>query len=133
MYYNCVLFSASDLKCETNSTSELFVIEGEYRKYSCEQKYAGNGALVMTWSIGGEKTTDVKNETKGNTVKFSIVIHIHSSAKASTITCETKYVPPKRDSFPKNAATNVPRYSRGYWIRAPTFCCKYLLFNFVLT
>ena len=123
-----VLYSESDPKCETNSTSEFFAIEGQYRKYSCEVTYAGKWAPVMIWSIGGEKITDVKNETKGNTVKFSIVIKI---VIPSEIACETKFVQPKRETLPQNAATNAPDYSRSYSVRAPIICCRYLLFDFV--
>ena len=123
MHCTSVLSSESDPKCEINSTSESFAIEGEYRKYSCEVTYVGKWAPVMIWRIGGEKTIDVKNETRGNTVKFSIVVHVIT---AKRITCETKFVQPKRETLPQHAATNAPDYIRRYSVRAPTICCKYL-------
>ena len=128
MHYNCVLSSESEPKCEINSTSEFFALEGEYRKYSCEVTYAGKWAPVMTLLFGGEHVTDVKNETKGNALKFSIVINM---SNASEITCQANFVKPKRETFPHNAATNTPYFNRRCSIRAPAICCKYLLFDFV--
>ena len=124
--------SESDPKCTTNTTSEYFALEGDYIKYSCEVTYAGNWAPVMIWRIRGNRATHVRDESYGNTVKFSIVIHITHSVEAFEISCETRFDQPKRGMSSNNGATNVPDYYHSYSTQAPTVSCKYLaIFSFL--
>ena len=99
--------SGAYTKCGSNTTSEFFAIEGNYLKYSCEVTFSGKWAPVMIWRNGTEKMLGVINESNGNTVKYSIIILITFDAKGSKIVCVTKFDQPKRDTLPKNAATNV--------------------------
>ena len=118
--------SESKPKCTTNTTSQYFAIEGDYIKYSCEVTYAGKWAPVMIWRIGGKIATEVNNESKGNTVKFSIVVEITHSVNELQISCQTKFDQPKPGTSSKNAATNFPNYHHWYTTPALTVCCKYI-------
>lgn len=124
--------SESDPNCTTNATSQYIALEGNYIKYSCEVTYAGNWAPVMTWRIRGNRATHVMDESYGNTVKFSIVIHITLSVEAFEISCETSFDQPKRGTSSNNGATNVPYYYHSYSTQTPTVSCKYLaIFSFL--
>ena len=122
----CCVISESHPTCVTNTTSQYFVLEGEYVKYSCVVKYAGKWAPVLTlWKVN-ERAAGVKNESHGNTVKFSIDMKITHSDNISQLSCECKFDQPRPGTTSKYAASNVPSYNHWCRMTSITLCCKYL-------
>ena len=99
-------FLESDGTCTTNVTNNE-AVEGDYVAYSCEVKYKGRWAPVMEWK-NNDRVIQAKNESNGDTVKYTYVTQLTPGDNGQIFTCRTYFNQPKPGTVHHKEATNKP-------------------------
>ena len=96
----------SDPTCTTNVTNNS-AMEGDYVEYSCEVKYQGRWTPVMEWT-NKRGVVQAKNESDGNTVKYTYVTELTLADNKEVFTCRTYFDEADRLASGPLPAKNIP-------------------------
>ena len=107
-------FTGNDTKCTTNLSASGAVQEYDVITMTCNIKYSGNWAPVMSWfnSVTRQNYTDdvITSTTNETTVTSQLTVTASAGLNSSEIVCVTSFDEPST-SLPRNAAANVPNYT----------------------